>query len=117
MPDLPVMLNVRGKLAVVVGGGVAARRRIASLIECGARTRVIAPHVDQAIETAGGEVHRRAYREGDLEGACLVVIATDDPQVNDAVQREAIRRGALVNRAMTHRRATSPSWPTGATAR
>ena len=39
----------------------------------------------------------RAYCEGDLAGAFLVVAATNDRRVNHAVYVEAKRRGILVN--------------------
>jgi precorrin-2 dehydrogenase/sirohydrochlorin ferrochelatase len=40
---------------------------------------------------------RRRYRPGDLRGAALVVAATNDRAVNEAVCREARRRKLLVN--------------------
>jgi precorrin-2 dehydrogenase/sirohydrochlorin ferrochelatase len=43
------------------------------------------------------EVLERAYRPGDLEGARLVVAATDDPAINEAIWREAESRGCLIN--------------------
>jgi precorrin-2 dehydrogenase/sirohydrochlorin ferrochelatase len=95
MPDLPVMLRVTGKKAVVIGGGTVARRRTAALVECGAHVTVIAPDVDDGIE--GVQVERRAYREGDLRDAFLVVVATDDGEVNASVRREAVRGGVLIN--------------------
>jgi siroheme synthase-like protein len=39
----------------------------------------------------------RSYVRGDLEGAQIVIAATDDSSVNDAVYREAMERGLLVN--------------------
>ena len=98
MPDLPVMLRISGKKAVIVGGGSVALRRAAALTACGADVTVIAPHVDEEIQKLAVHIDRRPYHDGDLEGARLVVIATDDPQVNEAAHREADRVGALVNR-------------------
>ncbi len=39
----------------------------------------------------------RPYQDGDLEGAYLVIAATDDPTVNQSVWTEAERRGCLIN--------------------
>jgi precorrin-2 dehydrogenase/sirohydrochlorin ferrochelatase len=39
----------------------------------------------------------RLYQDGDLEGAYLVIAATDDATVNQSVWTEAERRGCLVN--------------------
>jgi len=100
MADLPVMLNVRGRRCVVVGGGSVARRRIAALLEAGGQVTVIAPQVDldEPMRAQVNVVGRR-YQRGDLAGAFLVVIATDQPQVNEAAASEARQLGALVNRA------------------
>jgi len=99
MPDLPIMLKLHGRRAVIVGGGPVARRRAEALAHAGADVRVIAPDVVDGVERPGVSIERRAYREGDLDGALLVVIATDNGLVNNAVADEAKRRGVLVNRA------------------
>lgn len=98
MNDLPVMLKVVGRLCVVVGGGAVAARRIAVLEECGARVRVIAPDAAK-LKADGIEIVPRNFQSGDLRGAVLVVVATDDPSVNEAVAADAASDGVLVNRA------------------
>ncbi len=99
MHDLPVMLRVAGRRCVVVGGGAVAARRCRSLVEAGAEVRLIAVEVDGAIERGAVTVHRRAFEPRDVEGAFLVVIATDDPSVNATAAEAAEGAGALVNRA------------------
>ena len=99
MSDLPVMLKVEGRRAVVVGGGPTAARRVATLVECGARVVVIAPQINPTICQPQVEIVRREYRPDDLTGAFLVVVATDDPAVNDVIGRQAAAAGVLVNRA------------------
>ena len=99
MSDFPVMLNLRGRRCVVVGGGPVAARRAAALQEAGAAVTVVAPDVYEGVQRPGVEVRRRAYETGDLEGAFLVVIATDDGAVNERVARDARAAGLLVNRA------------------
>lgn len=94
------MLRARGRRVVIVGGGAVARRRAVSLVEAGAEVFVIAPRIDPTLEsTVGVTMERRAYREGDLEGALIAVIATDRPAVNERAAAEARERGVLVNRA------------------
>ncbi len=93
------MLNLTGQRCVIIGGGAVAARRARVLIEAGALVHIIAPRFDAAIQTVNATLHRRAYVPGDLAEARLVVIATDDSLVNDAVQRDAREVGALVNRA------------------
>jgi precorrin-2 dehydrogenase/sirohydrochlorin ferrochelatase len=98
MVDIPVMLRVSGRRVVIVGGGGVARRRAASLLEAGARVTVIAPRIDPEIEKLGVTLLRRGYHYGDLTGAFLTVVATDDVAVNQAVAGEAAERQVLVNR-------------------
>ncbi|QJA05982.1 bifunctional precorrin-2 dehydrogenase/sirohydrochlorin ferrochelatase [Thermosulfurimonas marina] len=97
----PVFLKLEGRLCVVVGGGEVAERKVEALLEAGARVRVIAPEVTETLrrwaEEGRVELEVRPYREGDLSGAWLVVAATDDPGVQEAVFREAEERGLFCN--------------------
>jgi precorrin-2 dehydrogenase/sirohydrochlorin ferrochelatase len=97
----PAFLELRGRTAVVIGGGDVALRKVESLLAAGAAVKVIAPHLDRGLEAlvAQGRVslERREYRFGDLEGALLVVAATSDPEVNRAVAAEAGNRNLLLN--------------------
>ena len=93
------MLDVVDRLAVIVGGGATAVRKAQGLIAAGAKqVRCVSPTFHQDMPP---EVQRvaEAFEPRHLEGAGLVFAATDSPQVNDAVVREARRRGVLVNRA------------------
>ena len=102
MPDLPVMLRITGRRCVVVGGGAVARRRTVSLCEAGAKVAVIAaevqPDSEQAFKKLGVTIHRRPYQTGDLDGALLVVIATDQESVNQQITTDAKAAGVLINR-------------------
>jgi uroporphyrin-III C-methyltransferase/precorrin-2 dehydrogenase/sirohydrochlorin ferrochelatase len=97
----PICLDLAGEPVVVVGGGEVARRKVASLVESGARVTVIAPACAAALEplVARGEIRwvPRAYAPGDLAGARLAYAATDDPEVNRAVHAEARARRVWLN--------------------
>jgi precorrin-2 dehydrogenase/sirohydrochlorin ferrochelatase len=96
---LPAFLNLSGERAVVVGGGAVALRRVRTLLEAGLTVTVIAPEVCADLLALSVVVERRGYRGGDLAGARVVVAATDQPQVNEAVVKAARQEGALVNHA------------------
>jgi siroheme synthase-like protein len=97
----PAFLDLRGRRCLVIGGGVVALRKVEALLRCGAEVVVIAPEL--SVELAARVRERRVghqpreFRFGDLEGAFLVVAATDDQSVNARVFEEADRRGLLVN--------------------
>jgi len=92
------MLKVAGRRCVVLGGGGVAARRSRSLLEAGAEVVVIAPAVSNELGALNITHASRAYREGDLSGTMLAVLATDDPAVHDAATAEARRLGVLINR-------------------
>ena len=49
MDHLPVFLDLRNRLTVVVGGGAVAARKVEMLLKAGARVRVVAPELDTEI--------------------------------------------------------------------
>jgi uroporphyrin-III C-methyltransferase/precorrin-2 dehydrogenase/sirohydrochlorin ferrochelatase len=103
----PLGLKVAGRLVVVVGGGPVAARRVRSLVEAGARVRLVAPHtvlaesgtpvVSETLEPTDGpgpaevEWVRRDYRASDLDGAWLAHTATGSPAVDQQVSDDAER--------------------------
>lgn len=99
LAGLPVMLDVTGRRCVVIGGGAVGVRRARSLAEAGARVIMIALQVHPSARLAGVNIEERAFEPDDLNGALLVVIATDVPEINDMISAAADQRGVLVNRA------------------
>lgn len=101
LPPYPLYICLSGQPVVVVGAGEVALRKIQALLEHGASVRVVAPQATPAVRDLDrdGAVRweRRPYREGDLAGALLAVVATSDPQVNRAAFQEASARAMLVN--------------------
>ncbi|WP_300985275.1 NAD(P)-dependent oxidoreductase [Flavonifractor sp. An112] len=91
----PLFIDLVGKTAVVIGGGVVACRRAEVLARFGAEVTVIAPRckpLDGRIQWEG-----RPYAPGDLAGAAIAVAATDDRSVNRAVGEEARALGIPVS--------------------
>ena len=101
MDYLPIFVDLRDRLVVVVGGGVVAARKIEHLLKAHARVRVVAPRLtpELALFRDAGRLEHRAleFVPAQLEGALLVVAATDDEAVNDAVSQAARERGVWVN--------------------
>jgi precorrin-2 dehydrogenase/sirohydrochlorin ferrochelatase len=101
MIHYPIVL-VNLKNAVVIGGGTIATRKVQGLLDAGAESiTVIAPQLSAQLETWVAQNRiapiRRSYQPGDLANARLVIAATNDAQVNEAIWREAIERDILVN--------------------
>ncbi len=96
-----VALCLADKLCLVVGGGQVAARKVHSLLEAGARVRVVAPRLRPELQELAmrGDIawEPRGVVPGDLIGAFLVVAAADDPATNDLVGRLARQAGVLAN--------------------
>jgi precorrin-2 dehydrogenase/sirohydrochlorin ferrochelatase len=102
-PLYPVNLRVAGRRCLVVGGGRVAVGKVRGLLEAGAVVTVIAPEVvpdiDELERSAAVTVERRPYAAGDLAGHRLVITATGDPSVDEAVYLEGEAAGVWVNSA------------------
>ncbi|MGC1381466.1 MAG: NAD(P)-dependent oxidoreductase, partial [Candidatus Baltobacteraceae bacterium] len=90
---LPITLRPDGRRAVIVGGGNVAARKVESLIGAGFPVFVVAERIVDSLRVLltehEGECVERPYQRGDLEGAALVIAATDDPAVNERVVADA----------------------------
>lgn len=95
----PLMLDLSGRLVVIVGGGRVGARKAGGLLSAGAvRVKVVAPEICDAMP-AGIERIMERYSPSHLAGANLVFAATNVAAVNAAVVRDAHELGLLVNRA------------------
>jgi siroheme synthase-like protein len=96
-----VVLDLTDRPCLVVGGGAVAERKVAGLVEAGARVTVVSPSLTPALLRLAGDAplrwRPRDYTAGDAAGFALVMVATDDVAVNAAVAAECRERGVLVN--------------------
>ncbi len=101
MSLFPMFLKLTARPCVVVGAGSIAEGKIEGLLQAEAEVTVIAPEALPRVQAwaEAGEIvwHRRAYREGDLQGAFLAVAGTATAEVNRAVYAEANTAGVLCN--------------------
>ena len=85
----PVMINIREKKVVVVGGGKVAARKIRTLLAEQAAVTVVSPTLHADIPQAEIQWLARPYQTGDLEGAKLVFACTDQEEVNRQIMEDA----------------------------
>ncbi len=102
MDYLPLFLELRGRLVLVVGGGEIALRKARLLARAGARLRVVAPIISPDLstlsKTAGPiEFRHRAYQATDLDDVWLVVAATGDTPLNQQISAAATARRIFCN--------------------
>jgi len=95
---VPLHLRLAGRFCIVVGAGAVGLRKCGNLLAAGANVRLIDPGAAKLKNCHPGlDLVARLYRRGDLRGAWLVVAATGNRNVNQAVAEEAGTEGALVN--------------------
>jgi precorrin-2 dehydrogenase/sirohydrochlorin ferrochelatase len=101
MDLFPMMVRLDAKRCIVVGAGEIAEAKTATLLGCGAHVTVIAPRATELIQRQAREGtltwHGREFVPADLEGAFLVIAATNSPAVNEEVFRAGKERGVLCN--------------------
>lgn len=101
MAVFPFFIELKDKKCVVVGGGTVAERKVEALLEFGSKIVVISLSVNEKIrdfERNGMiEIKTRKYSRGDLDGAFLVIAATNNPETNEDVYNDALKKGVFVN--------------------
>jgi precorrin-2 dehydrogenase / sirohydrochlorin ferrochelatase len=97
----PMFMKLEGKRCLVVGAGNVGEPKIGSLIDAGARVRVIALQASETVQNwaQAGKItlELRAFVDEDLDGAFLAVVATASRALNGSIYRETQRRGVLCN--------------------
>ena len=97
----PLYLDVSGKRCVVVGGGDVAERKVMKLIDCDAEVVVVSstvtPGLDEMIRGKMIQHVSADYERGYIQGASIVIGATDRDEVNEQIYRDSQDAGILVN--------------------
>ena len=101
MDLLPIFLNIKNRKCVIIGGGEVALRKATLLLRAGGNVHVIAETVcDElaALCTANNAaITLRKFESADLDGADLVIAATDNQAVNTTVSTCANAKHIPVN--------------------
>jgi uroporphyrin-III C-methyltransferase/precorrin-2 dehydrogenase/sirohydrochlorin ferrochelatase len=98
---LPLLFKADGLRCLIIGGGEVATEKIGRLSPLPCSLTLIAPDVTQVIrelvDRSRIRCYSRKYRSGDCRGFQLVIAATGDRAVNQAVSEEARGLGIPVN--------------------
>lgn len=101
MQALPIFINITNRLCVVIGGGDVATRKVSMLLKANAAITLVSPEICHDLQALADDGKIKCiqsnYHKQQLEGACLVVAATDDMSVNQAVSIDAKALGIPVN--------------------
>jgi uroporphyrin-III C-methyltransferase/precorrin-2 dehydrogenase/sirohydrochlorin ferrochelatase len=101
MQALPIFINITNRLCVVIGGGDVATRKVSMLLKANAAVTLISPEICHELQALADakkiQCVQVTYSNHQLDGACLVIAATDDEAVNKAVSIDAKALGIPVN--------------------
>lgn len=101
MSYYPVLLKLNGKTALVIGGGKVAERKIETLLEYGALIYIISKgltdKLNKLVEDGYVKHLGEEFRDQYLDGAFLVIAATDDKKLNQKISESTRKRGVLIN--------------------
>jgi len=96
-----MFLKLAARPCLVVGAGAIAESKIASLLEAGARVRVVAPEATEQVRSWAAsktiEWHQRPFQPADLESMFLVIAATSSTELHERIYKEATQGGVLCN--------------------
>jgi precorrin-2 dehydrogenase/sirohydrochlorin ferrochelatase len=101
MSFYPICIELEGKTALIVGGGSVAQRKVETLMKFGASIQIISRELTHKLKSLveSKEIHHigEEFRDKHLDGAFLVIAATDDKRLNQKVSESAQKRGLLIN--------------------
>lgn len=101
MKYYPVNLNIHGRKCLVVGGGSVGTRKVATLIQCGAKVTVVSPAISSTLSDLAAEgviqIQQRGYCSSDLHDVFLVIGATSNEELNRRISEDAEQRNLLCN--------------------
>ena len=101
MACFPLYVELENRCCLVVGGGTVAYRKIKQLMEFGAVVKVVTREATDQIcklfEEDKIELHLREFQSEDVDGMTIVVVATDDSQLNKNVSCLCREKGIPVN--------------------
>lgn len=101
MDYLPIFTKITNKHCLLVGGGDVAARKLSLLLAAGARVTLVAPSISESIKNDASQdslkLLETSYHAALLDDMDLVVAATDNRELNEAVSRDAGERHIFVN--------------------
>lgn len=104
----PVFLKVENLRVLIIGGGDVGSEKLRFLLKSSplAKVTIVAPEVSDEIKTLSEQylnvaLVQRAFKSDDLEGEDVVIVATENHELNREIRNAAKQKKILVNVADT----------------
>lgn len=97
----PLFLKLKGRRCLVVGVGEIGEPKIASLLDAKGTVRVVGQAATGKVKewARDGKIRwlKREFRDSDLDGCFMVIVATSSSELRKKIYRLARQRGVLCN--------------------
>ena len=101
MQALPIFFNIKNRHCVVIGGGDVAMRKVSMLLKASAAITLYSPEIchelQDLVDAKKIQFVQTNFEPSQLTGACMVIAATDDEAVNEAISLAAKAQNIPVN--------------------
>ena len=101
MQALPIFFNIKNRHCVVIGGGDVAMRKVSMLLKAQAAVTIYSPEIchelQDLVDAKKINFVAEQFEQNQLQGACLVIAATNKEAVNSAVSIAAKTQNIPVN--------------------
>ncbi len=101
MQALPIFFNIKNRHCVVIGGGDVATRKVTMLLKADADITLYAPKICHELQdfvtSKKIKYVKASFEQSQLGGACMVIAATNDGAINEAVSLAAKAQNIPVN--------------------
>jgi len=93
-----ILVDLKGRHCVVIGGGSIATRKVDALCRCEADVHIVSPRFcDILTKRTDVTLHAKEYEKSDLVGATLAFACTDSSEINHQIVEDARQVGVLCN--------------------
>lgn len=102
MAFFPMFVDLTDEKCLVVGGGRIALRKVQVLLDFDASVLVVAREISKEIkallpENKALSLEEREFKQEDIEGCVMVVVATNDEEFNERISKLCRSRNIPVN--------------------
>ena len=101
MSFFPMYMDMSNLKVLLIGGGAIATEKLEKLVdftkEITVITKEVSPEAQQLIKDHCLTLYQRLYREGDIQGFDIVIVATDTVDLHKAIYEESRGTRVLVN--------------------
>ena len=96
-PFFPMMIDIKDKNILIIGGGHVASRRARTLLKCGAKVKAVSKNFIQEFPEEAEKIIREFNSDDINENFEFIIAATDNREINNLVYKISKQKNISVN--------------------